>query len=79
MGDGNIKFSPISFISDIGYWTYQRVCLQDEDLVAAFLDRTLTSRLGIRMLVTHHLYLRDSKVSLVHIVSVISMIRYFLR
>jgi hypothetical protein len=47
--------------------------------VAAFLDRTLTSRLGIRMLVTHHLYLRDSKVSRLHIVSVISMIRYFLR
>ena len=38
--------------------------IQDEESVRAFLDRTLTSRLGIRMLVYHHLNLRESKVSL---------------
>ena len=38
-------------------------CLfQDEDLIRRFLDRNLTSRLGIRMLATHHLRLRDSSV-----------------
>jgi hypothetical protein len=35
---------------------------QDEDLIRRFLDRNLTSRLGIRMLATHHLRLRDSSV-----------------
>ncbi|CAG0919129.1 unnamed protein product [Notodromas monacha] len=32
-----------------------------QDLVRVFLDRTLTSRLGIRMLAMHHLALRDEK------------------
>ena len=36
--------------------------LQDEKLVSAYLDRNLTSRLGIRMLATHHLHLKESKV-----------------
>ena len=35
---------------------------QDEDLIRRFLDRNLTSRLGIRMLATHHLRLRDGNV-----------------
>ena len=37
--------------------------LQDDNLVKSFLDRTLTSRLGIRMLAEHHLALHDEKVS----------------
>lgn len=37
-------------------------CLQDEKLVRFFLDKTLTSRLGIRMLATHHLALHEDKV-----------------
>lgn len=36
---------------------------QDEKLVRYFLDKTLTSRLGIRMLATHHLALHEDKVS----------------
>lgn len=36
--------------------------LQDEKLVRSFLDKTLTSRLGIRMLATHHLALHEDKV-----------------
>lgn len=36
--------------------------LQDEKLVRYFLDKTLTSRLGIRMLATHHLALHEDKV-----------------
>ena len=32
---------------------------QDEHLVSRYLDRTLTSRLGIRMMTTHHLKLRE--------------------
>lgn len=36
--------------------------IQNEELVARFLDKTLTSRLGIRMLVQHHLLLRENKV-----------------
>ncbi|XP_046449977.1 3-methyl-2-oxobutanoate dehydrogenase [lipoamide] kinase, mitochondrial-like [Daphnia pulex] len=35
--------------------------IQNEDLVRQFCDRTLTSRLGIRLLVTHHLSLREEK------------------
>lgn len=35
---------------------------QQEDMVKQFLDRTLTSRLGIRMLATHHLALAENKV-----------------
>ncbi|XP_021966863.1 3-methyl-2-oxobutanoate dehydrogenase [lipoamide] kinase, mitochondrial isoform X2 [Folsomia candida] len=34
---------------------------QQDDLVRLFLDRTLTSRLGIRMLATHHLALSEDK------------------
>ena len=37
-------------------------CVQDENLIRTFLDRTLTSRLGIRMLCEHHLSLHDEKV-----------------
>ncbi|CAB1352431.1 unnamed protein product, partial [Coregonus sp. 'balchen'] len=33
--------------------------IQDETLVRNFLDTTLTSRLGIRMLATHHLALHE--------------------
>lgn len=36
---------------------------QDENLVRNFLDTTLTSRLGIRMLATHHLALHEDNVS----------------
>jgi hypothetical protein len=32
-------------------------------MIRRFLDRNLTSRLGIRMLATHHLRLRDMTVS----------------
>lgn len=35
--------------------------IQNEELVRQFCDRTLTSRLGIRLLVTHHLSLREEK------------------
>ncbi|CAG0924845.1 unnamed protein product, partial [Notodromas monacha] len=35
--------------------------IPSQDLVRVFLDRTLTSRLGIRMLAMHHLALRDEK------------------
>lgn len=37
---------------------------QDETLVRNFLDTTLTSRLGIRMLATHHLALHEENVCL---------------
>jgi len=33
--------------------------IKDDNMVSAFLDRTLCSRLGIRMLVTHHLQIQD--------------------
>jgi len=33
-------------------------------MIRKFLDRNLTSRLGIRMLATHHLRLRDPNLSL---------------
>uniref|UniRef100_A0A8D0S8D6 Protein-serine/threonine kinase n=1 Tax=Sus scrofa TaxID=9823 RepID=A0A8D0S8D6_PIG len=36
--------------------------IEDEKLVRSFLDKTLTSRLGIRMLATHHLALHEDKV-----------------
>ena len=36
---------------------------QDVSLIKTFLDRTLTSRLGIRMLCEHHLALHDAKVN----------------
>jgi len=35
--------------------------VSDEKVISAFLDRTLCSRLGIRMLVTHHLLLQEHK------------------
>lgn len=35
--------------------------IQNEELVRQFCDRTLTSRLGIRLLVMHHLALREEK------------------
>lgn len=35
--------------------------ISDGKIVSAFLDRTLCSRLGIRMLVTHHLLLQENK------------------
>ena len=37
--------------------------LQDENLIRGYLDRNLTSRLGIRIMTTHHLKLREDKVS----------------
>ena len=36
--------------------------ISEEKTVSAFLDRTLCSRLGIRMLVTHHLLIQEPKV-----------------
>ncbi|MPC15100.1 [3-methyl-2-oxobutanoate dehydrogenase [lipoamide]] kinase, mitochondrial [Portunus trituberculatus] len=44
--------------------------IQNEELVARFLDKTLTSRLGIRMLAQHHLSLRESKPNYVGIINV---------
>jgi len=38
--------------------------IEDEDIIRQYLDRNLTSRLGIRMLVTHHLKLREDIVSI---------------
>lgn len=35
---------------------------QDERLLRPFLDKTLTSRLGMRMLAAHHLALHEDKV-----------------
>jgi len=35
--------------------------ISDEDMVRRYLDRNLTSRLGIRMLATHMLHLKDGK------------------
>ena len=37
--------------------------IQDDNMVKVFLDRTLTSRLGIRMLAEHHLALHEEKTS----------------
>ncbi|XP_072692681.1 branched-chain alpha-ketoacid dehydrogenase kinase isoform X1 [Canis lupus baileyi] len=42
--------------------------IQDEKLVRFFLDKTLTSRLGIRMLATHHLALHEDKPDFVGII-----------
>lgn len=44
--------------------------ISDESLIKTFLDRTLTSRLGIRMLAEHHLSLQDEKPNHVGIVSI---------
>ncbi|XP_061103582.1 3-methyl-2-oxobutanoate dehydrogenase [lipoamide] kinase, mitochondrial isoform X1 [Conger conger] len=42
--------------------------IQDENLVRNFLDTTLTSRLGIRMLATHHLALHEENADFVGII-----------
>lgn len=42
--------------------------IEDEKLVRYFLDKTLTSRLGIRMLATHHLALHEDKPDFVGII-----------
>ncbi|TRY70657.1 hypothetical protein TCAL_02866 [Tigriopus californicus] len=44
--------------------------IEDEELVSRYLDRNLTSRLGIRMLATHHLHLKEKKDGHVGIVNV---------
>lgn len=44
--------------------------IKDESMIRQFLDRTLTSRLGIRMLCEHHLALRDEKPNHVGIINV---------
>ncbi|XP_074642435.1 branched-chain alpha-ketoacid dehydrogenase kinase-like isoform X2 [Tubulanus polymorphus] len=44
--------------------------IKDEAMVKTFLDRTLTSRLGIRMLCEHHLALHDNKPNHVGIINV---------
>ncbi|XP_068226584.1 branched-chain alpha-ketoacid dehydrogenase kinase-like [Palaemon carinicauda] len=44
--------------------------IQHEDQVAQFLDKTLTSRLAIRMLAQHHLSLRENKPNYVGIINV---------
>ncbi|XP_076059247.1 branched-chain alpha-ketoacid dehydrogenase kinase-like [Oratosquilla oratoria] len=43
--------------------------VSEERTVVAFLDRTLTSRLAIRMLAQHHLWLRDTKPNYVGIIN----------
>ncbi|XP_044792276.1 branched-chain alpha-ketoacid dehydrogenase kinase isoform X2 [Bubalus kerabau] len=45
-----------------------RKYIEDEKLVRYFLDKTLTSRLGIRMLATHHLALHEDKPDFVGII-----------
>ncbi|XP_063286874.1 branched-chain alpha-ketoacid dehydrogenase kinase isoform X2 [Pelobates fuscus] len=42
--------------------------IQDEKLIRLFLDKTLTSRLGIRMLATHHLSLHEDRPDFVGII-----------
>ncbi|KAL7977537.1 hypothetical protein Chor_009486 [Crotalus horridus] len=42
--------------------------IQDEKVIRSFLDKTLTSRLGIRMLATHHLALHEDKPDFVGII-----------
>uniref|UniRef100_A0A4D5R9P1 Protein-serine/threonine kinase n=1 Tax=Scolopendra viridis TaxID=118503 RepID=A0A4D5R9P1_SCOVI len=44
--------------------------IKQEDLVKNFLDRTLTSRLGLRMLAEHHLALHEQKPNHVGIINV---------
>ena len=36
--------------------------IKDEEVIRRYLDKNLTSRLGIRMLATHHLLLKDKHV-----------------
>ncbi|KAI8783147.1 3-methyl-2-oxobutanoate dehydrogenase [lipoamide] kinase, mitochondrial-like [Biomphalaria glabrata] len=47
-----------------------RKYVSDEALIKTFLDRTLTSRLGIRMLSEHHLSLHDEKPNHVGIINI---------
>ena len=47
------------YVKNVNSFFYR---IQDDNVVAGFLDRTLTSRLGIRMLVHHHLLIQDSRV-----------------
>lgn len=42
----------------------------NEDLVRRYLDKNLTSRLGIRMLATHHLALKEAKANHVGIINI---------
>lgn len=42
--------------------------IQDEKVIRSFLDNTLTSRLGIRMLATHHLALHEDRPDFVGII-----------
>ncbi|KAM4025223.1 branched-chain alpha-ketoacid dehydrogenase kinase isoform 1-T6 [Anomaloglossus baeobatrachus] len=42
--------------------------IQDEQVIRSFLDKTLTSRLGIRMLATHHLSLHEERPDFVGII-----------
>ena len=35
--------------------------IKDEEIIARFLNKTLSSKLAVRMLVTHHLHLQDKK------------------
>ncbi|RWS07464.1 dehydrogenase kinase-like protein [Dinothrombium tinctorium] len=44
--------------------------IKNEDLVRSFLDRTLTSRLGMRILAEHHIALHDEKPNYVGIINV---------
>lgn len=44
--------------------------IKDEEVIRRYLDRNLTSRLGIRMLATHHLLLKEKKVDHVGIINI---------
>jgi len=44
--------------------------IRDESMIKNFLDRTLTARLGLRMLAEHHLSLREDKSNFVGIICV---------
>lgn len=57
----NIK-TKSSFTEYYTPWFFVNDLFQDEQMVKVFLDKTLTSRMGIRMLVEHHLALHDEKV-----------------
>lgn len=45
-----------------------RKYLEDESVIQSFLDKTLTARLGIRMLATHHLALHEDRPDFVGII-----------
>jgi len=47
-----------------------RKYLKDEKIIKTFLDRTLTSRLGIRLLAEHHLSLHEEKAGYIGIICV---------